>query len=30
MRFVIDEVAKRQRAEDAFYADVDPKTGKVG
>jgi hypothetical protein len=28
--FVIDEVNKRQRAEDAFYAGVDPKTGEVG
>lgn len=29
VRFVIDEVNKRQKAEDAFYAGVDPQTGEV-
>lgn len=29
MRFVIDEVNKRQKAEDAFYAGVDPDTGEA-
>lgn len=29
VRFVIDEVNKRQKAEDAFYAGVDPDTGEA-
>ena len=27
--FIIDEVAKRQAAEDRFYAGADPETGEV-
>lgn len=30
VRFVIDEVNKRKRAEDNFYAGVNPETGEVG